>query len=164
MVAANDVELIRRWVKYGGNLNATHEASGLPLIAFAILRGCRPRLQSTEMLRELLSLGTSPLVIPAAFYRPFNRELPKSGPVEADLNDIQEDNKLWCKPGLRRLLSAALSLTQRYLLDRAARAKPNSGRKRILVHRKNAEALLGLNLLIIGQEMAVESLKSTLLQ
>ncbi|KAI0532320.1 P-loop containing nucleoside triphosphate hydrolase protein [Xylaria digitata] len=163
VVAANNVELIRCWVRYGGNLNATHEASGLPLIAFAILRACRLRSQSTKILRELLSLGADPKVIPTAFYQPFLRELPKSGPTEADLDDIQEDNKLWCKPGFRQLLSAALSILQRYLLDRASRAKPNSGRKRVLVNRKNAEALLGLNLLIIGQEMAAESLKSTLL-
>ncbi|KAI0196354.1 P-loop containing nucleoside triphosphate hydrolase protein [Astrocystis sublimbata] len=163
VVAANDAELIRRWVQYGGDLNATHGASGMPLIAFIILRGDRPRLQSTEILRELLSLGASPFVIPAAFYQRFNRELPEFGPVETDLDDIQEDNKLWCKPHVRTLLSAALSLTQRYLLDRAARVKPVSERKRILARKKNAVALLGLNLLIIGQEMAVDSLKSMLL-
>ncbi|KAK5630607.1 hypothetical protein RRF57_006322 [Xylaria bambusicola] len=121
------------------------------------------RHRATDMLRELLILGADPKVIPATFYQPFNRELPKSGPAEADMNDIHEEDKLWCEPSFRPLLVAALGLTERYLLNRAVRLQPPSGRKLILARRKNAEALLGINFLVIGQEMAVDSLKRSLL-
>ncbi|KAI1358548.1 P-loop containing nucleoside triphosphate hydrolase protein, partial [Xylaria arbuscula] len=69
----------------------------------------------------------------------------------------------WCNSSLRRLLSAALGLTQRYLLYRAARLQPPSGRTRALAYRKNSEALLGIDLLIIGQKMATWLLKRTIL-
>ena len=164
VVETHNAELIRRWAKYGGNVNATHVATGIPLIAFVILREYRPRIKSVEMLKLLLTLGASPLVIPAAFYSPFNRELPSSGPIQEERNDGQDDNKIWCKPSLRRLLSASLGLTHRYLLNRAAGIQPASGRKRVLTCRNNSEALLGVDLLVIGQEMAIWSLKRSLLE
>ncbi|KAI1297065.1 P-loop containing nucleoside triphosphate hydrolase protein [Xylaria venustula] len=163
VVERNEPELIRRWVRYGGDINATHVASGIPLIAFAILQARRPRMQGTEMVTELLKLGASPLVIPAAFYRPYNRDLPNSGPLEADLDDIRNANKLWCKPRLRLLLTSTLSLTRRYRLNQAARAQKISGRRRALAERKNAEALPALYLVIVGQEMAVKSLQDSFL-
>ncbi|KAI1357210.1 hypothetical protein F5Y08DRAFT_347079 [Xylaria arbuscula] len=75
VVETHDIGLIRRWVKYGGNPKAIHAKSGVPLIAFVILRNHRPRIQSVELVKLLLLLGASPLVVPAAFYDPFNYKL-----------------------------------------------------------------------------------------
>ncbi|OTB08228.1 hypothetical protein M426DRAFT_317339 [Hypoxylon sp. CI-4A] len=159
----NNHKLLCYWIKYGGNPNVSYGILKFPLIAFAILRGDRPRTKSAEILRTLLTFGALPDVIPAAYYRPFNKELPKSGPADSDLIDIQDDNKLWCKPAIRPLLASAMSLMQRYLLYLASRVDPSSGRERALMHRRDAEALLGLHLLIIGQEMGVKLLRRRLL-
>lgn len=163
IVETNNTELIRHWVRYGGDPNATYGPTRFPLLAFAILRDSRPRIKAAETLRTLLSLGASPDVIPSEYYRPYNKELPESGPEKAEPHNAKDGNHLWCNRGLRRLLASCLSLTQRYRLYQASKADPCSGRKRVLLYRKDAEQVLGLHMLIIGQEMAVNLLKQKII-
>ncbi|KAI1373965.1 P-loop containing nucleoside triphosphate hydrolase protein [Hypoxylon crocopeplum] len=160
-VETNDEELIRYWIKYGGDPNVTHGPLRLPLLAFAILRGAPSRLQATKITETLLRLGASPLVIPAAFYDPFTRDLLAPGPAEGELLDIKDDNKLWYTPEIRPLLAAALNLTQRYRLWQASKLKPASGRERTLAFRKEAEEILGLQQTVIGQRLAAWSLRKS---
>ncbi|KAI1660670.1 P-loop containing nucleoside triphosphate hydrolase protein [Daldinia decipiens] len=163
VVETNDAELIRYWIKYGGDPNATYGPIRFPVLAFAILRCARPRLQAAKTVETLLRLGASPLVIPAAYYDPFDRDLPESGPDEKELQDIVNSERLWCSPEIRPQLAAALSLTQRYLLWRASRLEPPSGRERTLALRRNAEEILGLEQTIIGQRLAAWTLKKSFL-
>ncbi|KAI0841339.1 P-loop containing nucleoside triphosphate hydrolase protein [Hypoxylon sp. FL0890] len=162
VVETNDAELVRYWIKYGGDPNATHGILRFPLLAFAILRGARARLQATRTVETLLRLGASPRVIPAAYYNPFDRDVPENGPDEKELYDIGDD-KFWCTPELRPRLAAALSFTQRYRLWQASRQEPTTGRERTLAIRKDAVEILGLQYTIIGQRVAAWSLRKSFL-
>ncbi|KAI1410303.1 P-loop containing nucleoside triphosphate hydrolase protein [Hypoxylon sp. FL1857] len=163
VVETNNAELVRYWIKYGGDPNATHGILRFPLLAFAILRGARERLQATRTIETLLRLGASPLVIPAAYYNPFDRDLPETGPEEKELYDIGDGERFWCTPELRPRLAAALSLTQRYRLWQASGQDPPTGRERTLAIRKDAVEILGLQYTIIGQRLATWSLRKSFL-
>ncbi|KAI1382659.1 P-loop containing nucleoside triphosphate hydrolase protein [Hypoxylon trugodes] len=160
----NDAELLRLWIKYGGDPNATHGPFDFPLLAFAILRGSRSRLEATKVTETLLRLGASaPLSIPVVYYLPYNRDLSEFGPREEDIPEIAEGQKLWCTPEIRSKLVTALSLTQRYRLWQATFLEPASGRQRTLALRKDAEEVLGLQQTIIGQRLAAWSLTKSFL-
>ncbi|KAH9908378.1 P-loop containing nucleoside triphosphate hydrolase protein [Xylariomycetidae sp. FL2044] len=163
LAATHNTNHIHQWIKYGGDPNATHGPDEFPLIAFAILHGARTTLKVTKTVEALLIGGASPLVIPEAFYMLYNRDLPEGGPDEQKMHDLNDDNKRWCTPEIRNDLAATLTLTQRYRLFRAREADPPAGRERQLVFRRNAERILGLHHVIIGQNMATESLRSRLL-
>ncbi|OTB00528.1 hypothetical protein M426DRAFT_234746 [Hypoxylon sp. CI-4A] len=163
VVETNDADILRYWIKYGGDPNATHGPFRFPLLAFAILRCARPRLQAAKTVETLLRFGASAAVIPAAFYDPFDRDLPESGPDEQELQDTADDERLWCTPEIRPRLTAALSLTQRYRLWQASGVDQASGRERTLALRKGAEEILGLQQTVIGQRLATWSLRKTFL-
>ncbi|CAJ2513917.1 Uu.00g020360.m01.CDS01 [Anthostomella pinea] len=137
VVERNDTQLIRYWIRYGGDPNATYGPDAFPLLAFAILHRARTRIQATRTVEVLLSFGASPLTIPAAYYIPFNRDLPEAGPSEEELSE--DGDKLWCTPSVRITLAFSLNLTQRYRLYQARQTKPSSGRERVLVLRRDAE-------------------------
>lgn len=164
VVETDNPHMIRCWIKYGGDPNAIGPGD-CPLLAFAILhgRGKRTLQQATSTVETLLTLGASPAVIPTAFYTPFNRSLPLSGPIDTELSDIVEEAKSWCTPRLRRELVSALNLTQRYRLFQAAQAVPSSRRQKQLVSRMDAELVLGLQYTVIGQDNAVKALKRRLM-
>ncbi|KAI0478437.1 P-loop containing nucleoside triphosphate hydrolase protein [Xylariaceae sp. FL0804] len=165
IVATNNPEMIRQWVRYGGDVNVTLGQDNVPLLAFAIIyHRAENRLAATETVETLLALGASSEVIPSAFYNPFNRELPASGPKDQELSDIATDsNRWWCSKHYRGPLAASLNLTQRYRLYQARGTQAASGRQRIVAARKGAEPLLTLHQSIIGQSIAVRLLKSNLL-
>lgn len=162
VVEMNDTELLRQWIRYGGDPNATYGPSDFPLLAFAILRGRQTRIKEVETLVTLLSFGASQDVIPSAYYCPYNRDLPMSGPGIEELYDLEDGEKLWCKPSIQPLLASALSLTQRYRLYQASQFWPSTGREQILAKRKGAGQFLELHLHLIGQEMAISLLKREL--
>ncbi|KAI1141992.1 P-loop containing nucleoside triphosphate hydrolase protein [Hypoxylon sp. FL0543] len=163
VVETNDAELVRYWIKYGGDPNTTHGILRFPLLAFAILRGAHARLQATRTIETLLRLGASPLVIPAAYYNPFYRDLPANGPDEEELHDIGDSQRFWCTPELRPRLAAALNLTQRYRLWQASGLESATGRERTLAIRKDAVEILGLQYTMIGQRLAAWSLRKSFL-
>jgi hypothetical protein len=165
VVETDNLDMIRCWAKYGGDLNATYGPDGCPLLAFAILHGRNTRTlqQVTGTLEMLLTLGASPCIIPQAFYTPFNRSLPASGPVNEELDDRTEEQKRWCDPRLRKEPASALDLTQRYRLFQATHMDPPSRRQQILASRTDAERILGLQYTVLGQEGAVKSLKRRLM-
>ncbi|KAI1083665.1 P-loop containing nucleoside triphosphate hydrolase protein [Whalleya microplaca] len=163
VVETNNIELIRCWVKYGGDLKATHGKDQFPLLAFAALRDADTQMKAAKTLQTLLCLGASPQVIPRAYYTPYDRDLPSSGPPDNELYDIRDNNKLWCSPQIRPLLATALNLTQRYRLWQASSVDPNSGREQELVSRKGAHGVLRLHLTVIGQKIAARSITQELL-
>ncbi|KAI8956640.1 hypothetical protein F5Y11DRAFT_353435 [Daldinia sp. FL1419] len=163
VVETNDAELVRYWIKYGGDPNATYGPLRFPVLAFAILRCARSRQQAAKTVETLLRFGASPLVVPTAYYDPFDRDLPESGPSDHELEDVKDSERVWCSQEIRPQLAAALSLTQRYLLWRASRLEPPSGRERTLALRRNVEEILGLEQTIIGQRLAAWTLKKSFL-
>lgn len=165
VVETDNAHMIRHWIKYGGDPNATCGQERFPLLAFAILHGTKYRTnqQRTAVVELLLTLGASPNVIPEAFYTPFDRKLPASGPEEEELIDIMGERQSWCVARLRRELVSALNLTQRYRLSQASKIGPVSRRQHMLVSRTEAERILGLQYTVIGQYHAVKTLKRRIL-
>jgi hypothetical protein len=162
-VATNNEQIIRTWIAYGGDVTAVHEASKVPLLAFAIIHSDTIQADTTLVVATLLSLGACPQVIPAAFYTPYCRDLPDNGPDDESLEDINDENKKWCTNAARLKLAKAANLTQRYYLERAAKTKKPSIRHRQIALRRNAEALLGIPYFLIGQTMAANRLLQKLL-
>ncbi|KAI1775492.1 P-loop containing nucleoside triphosphate hydrolase protein [Hypoxylon cercidicola] len=161
IVETKDADLVRCWVKYGGDPNATHGPRRFPLLAFAILRGVDSRPRATRTIETLLRLGASPHVIPEMYYDPFDRDLRGSWVADEESYVIADDTQPWCTLEIRRHLVTALSLTQRYRLWQASRLNRVSGREQTLVIRKDAEEILGLHQTIIGQAMAAYSLRKS---
>jgi len=164
VVATNIEWLIRTWISFGADVSAVHEASKVPLLAFAIMQSETIEADTTLAVAILLSLGASSQVIPSAFYAPYCRDLPDNGPTDEDLkNDIEDENKAWCTPAARAKLARTANLTQRYYLERAAKTKKPSVRHRQVAHLRNAEPLLGIPYFLIGQTMATNRLLQKLL-
>ncbi|KAI0903342.1 hypothetical protein F4823DRAFT_618992 [Ustulina deusta] len=88
IVHMDHLDMIRCWVKYGGDPNATSGLQRLPLLAFAILytRDTRTIQQATSTVETLLMLGASPFVIPRAFYMPFNGRLLVDGSIQGEID------------------------------------------------------------------------------
>ncbi|KAI0970147.1 P-loop containing nucleoside triphosphate hydrolase protein [Xylaria arbuscula] len=164
-VHTDDLQLIRSWVKYGGDPTAHHEPTQFPLLAYAILhrRDARTFQQATGTVETLLMLGASPFVVPRAFYTPFSRKLPESGPTAAELTDSVREGQTWCTPDLCRRLVSALNITQRYRLWQASKIGTPSRRQKFVASRNKAESVFGLQYMIVGQSIAVEAIKSRLI-
>jgi hypothetical protein len=162
-VATNDEGILRTFVAHGAGVLSVHRASGTPLITFAMMHSEIIEKDTTHMVATLLSLGAAPEVIPAAFYRPFHRDLPPNGPDVESMTDLQDANKQWCTPAMIARLSKTINLTHRYYLERAAKAKKPSIRQRQVAMKKNAEGLLGIPYFLIGQTAAANLLSQKLL-
>lgn len=151
-------ELVRMWAEYGGNVDATYGwTKPLPLVAYVIALGGSYATDTTAILQTLLGLGASVTGIPKAFHTPLERDLPDDGPSADELGDLEDENKKWCTPKVRRRLAATLNsrFEQRYFLHRAARLNRFSGAKRQVAKLHKAEALLGVHYFLIGQTAAL---------
>ncbi|KAH8808795.1 P-loop containing nucleoside triphosphate hydrolase protein [Xylogone sp. PMI_703] len=157
-VATNNEWIIRKWVSYGGNVNAVHVASKVPLLAFAIMHSEYLQTDTTLTVATLLSLGADPSVIPAGFYTPYYRDL-----LDDDIKNLSYENASWCSPAARARLARTANITQRYYLERASKTKPPSIRHKQIAVRRNAQALLGIPYFLIGQTWAANRLLQRLL-
>jgi hypothetical protein len=151
VVARNDEEMLRDWVRFGGDVNAFHEESKTPLVAFAIVHSETIHKDMTLVVATLLGLGATPEVIPIEFYTSYFDDLPIDGPEAID-----ESNPAtaWCTTAARKRLGRTFNLSQRYYLWRATKLKKVSARSRQVVVRKNAEAILEIPYFLIGQTIA----------
>jgi len=163
VVATNNDWILRTWVGYGGDVTAVHEASQVPLLAFAIMHAETIQTETTQVVATLLSLGASAQVIPSAFYTPFCHDLPDKGPELASLEDLSDENKQWCTEVAREKLARTMNITQRYYLERATKTKKPSVRHRQVALLRNAESLLGIPYFLIGQTTAANLLLQNLL-
>jgi hypothetical protein len=158
-VATNNAWIIRLFVKYGGDVNAVYGSPPLPLLAFAVINSKTIEYETTLSVATLLSLGADASVIPPAFYSPFCRDLPETGPSEEELDDLEDSKRQWCRfPDMRAKLAETLNLTQRYHLHRSSRLEKPTERQRQVARRSNSEDLFGIPYFLIGQPAATESL------
>lgn len=163
-VGTNDEALIRKWVELGADVSATHEASGVPLLAFAIINSEQLDTDTTLAVSTLLSLGAVPEVIPSSFYTPYLQDLSDNGPSDESLkSDMEVESNVWCTPGARAKLARTANITQRYYLERASKTKKPSIRHKQIAKLRNAEAILGIPHFLIGQTMAANRLFQRLL-
>jgi len=161
--ATNNDRILRAWIALGGDVNAVHALSQVPLLAFAIVHSETIDRDTTHIVATLLSLGATPLAVPAAFYQPYFRDLPDDGPDDEELKTVGTSTMRWLNKDARVKLARNIHLTHRYNLERALKTKRPSARHWQIAQRKNAEALLGLPYFLIGQSLAANQLLSKFL-
>ncbi|KAI0384478.1 P-loop containing nucleoside triphosphate hydrolase protein [Hypomontagnella monticulosa] len=162
IVSTNNVGIIREWIKHGGSPNTTYGPNEFPLIAFNILNKGQTMFQAFMTLATLLRFGADPHVLPRAFYSPYYRDIPKGGPDQGELQDLNDDNKRWCTAEVRAELAKALTLSQRYDLYRSSAITPPSGRDKTVLSRQGATEVLGLHQMIVAQSIAIRLLQKKL--
>lgn len=143
-VATNNEWVLRTWIIHGGDIQAIHEKSKVPFPAFAIIHAEKIETDTTLRVATLLSLRTSPMVIPKAFYSPFCKDLPESGFPDNETDDLGDKNKRWVIDAAKIKLARIMNITQRYYLERAAKTKKPSIRHQQIALRRHAEPLLGI--------------------
>jgi hypothetical protein len=174
VVAANNPAILRMWVAHGTDVSATHEPTGTPLLAFAIMNAENTGSDTTNIVATLLSLGASPASIPKEFYTPYAKDLPPSGPerkkhTSEDADKVSEEearNELawkWCTETATKKLARNMHLTHRYNLERAVTAKKLSKRHRWVASRRKADAILGVPYFLVGQSLAANRLLTKIL-
>lgn len=162
-VATNNQWVVRTWIEFGGDMGVIHKESGTPLLAFAIMNSETLRTDTTLVVATLLSLGAVPNVIPQSLYTPYCRDLPDYKPDDLFYEGLSDEQKVWCTSSAMARLARTVNLTQRYHLERASKIKKPSIRHRQIAKRRNAEALLGIPYLLIGQTAAANRLLTKLL-
>ncbi len=71
-VGSNNVDMVRLWISYGASVSAVHKATGVPLLAFAIVNAENLEGRyTTAMVATLTGLDASPRVIPEHLYTTF---------------------------------------------------------------------------------------------
>lgn len=163
VVETNKEDVLRLFVSHGGEISVIHAPSRAPLLAFAIMHSDNIQADTTHMTAALLSLGSSPTVIPSAFYSPYLQDVPESGPGDTSLKDLSVDQQSWCRGEVRSKLARSCSLSQRYYLDRATKTKKPSRRQQQVAQRTRSEPLLGIANFLIGQTTAAKALLDVLL-
>ncbi|KEF63731.1 uncharacterized protein A1O9_01709 [Exophiala aquamarina CBS 119918] len=161
--ATNNDRILRAWIAYGGDVNAAHEPSQAPLLAFAIVHSEMIERDTSHIVATLLSLGATPSAIPEAYYLPYFRDLPDDGPDEEELKTAGHSTMPWLNKDARVKLARTTHLTNRYNLERALKTRRPSARHWQIAQRKNIEALLGLPYFLIGQSLAANRLLSKFL-
>jgi len=163
VVARNNEAILRIWAAYGGNVAAVHEASRVPLLAFAIVHSETIQEDTTMVVATLLGLGAPPDAIPQEFYTPYYIDLPVNGPGLNGQESAGDKRRIWCTKTTRRKLAKTANLSQRYYLWRATKLKRATIRPRQVALRKKAEAILEIPYFLIGQTMASDRLLRKLL-
>ncbi|EAA33255.2 hypothetical protein GE21DRAFT_6346 [Neurospora crassa] len=157
VVQSRNVEMVRMWAEYGGDVNTTYGKSKFPLIAYAIILGTSYETDTTALLKALLSAGASVACIPEAFHTPLSRDLMDDGPPIEESGEIAGEHQKWCSPYVRKRLTDTLNFRfeQRYFLHRAAFLGRLSGAKNQVAKFHKAGNLLGIYYNLIGQTAAI---------
>lgn len=160
VIAANNDSNIRLFAKIGGDVNATYGTPPIPLLAFAIINGKISEHDTTAVVATLLSLGAGGSAIPKPFYCPFDEDLPSEGPPNESLKESWEvEETLWCQPPpIRRLLTEAINITQRYYLHRSSKLVKPTERQRWVATRHDSTELFAVPYFLIGQNAATDLL------
>lgn len=73
-------------------MNVVYGHSNVPLLGFAIINSENLQADTSLMVATLLGLGEKATVIPNAFYTPFCQDLTDDGPLEEEMDDLNEDS------------------------------------------------------------------------
>jgi hypothetical protein len=162
--ARNDDRIIHLFARHGADVNSIFGKPPISLLAFAVLHAKTIEAETTLCVATLLSLGADASTFPRAFFSPFQRDLPETGPEEDELNDLDDPAREWCRsPDLRGRVVETLNLTQRYHLEKSTKLAKPTDRQRQIAQRNNCEALFGVPYFMIGQMAATDMLKDNFL-
>jgi hypothetical protein len=117
-VATNNENIVRTWANYGANVDATEPQTGIPLLAFAILRTKASNEDTTPMIMTLLSLGADASVIPAVLYSPCIEDPVHKLPFDKACPELQVPKTSWCKGRILEDMTKTINLSQRYFLEK----------------------------------------------
>jgi len=163
-VATNDENILRTWVEYGGDINAKEPRTGIPLLAFTVLRTLSSNEDTTTVMMTLLSLGADISVLPRVLYFPCIDD-----PVDKLHRnlwhiDFKDPQKTWCQEWVSTKLATSINLTQRYFLEKTSQDKGPSSRQEQVTRVHDATALLGVKHFLIGQSSATRTVSDTLIK
>ncbi|KAF2729142.1 P-loop containing nucleoside triphosphate hydrolase protein [Polyplosphaeria fusca] len=166
IVGSNDDSIIRAFDKAGADLHATYGDPPVPLLAFAVINSKIIGRDTSSTIATLLSLGADEKSIPKPFYSPFDVDHPEDGPQEEIMLEyLQDARTAWYKRrSTRKLLSEALSITQRYYLYRASQLSKPTGRQKDVAARHSSTELFAIPYFLIGQNAATELLTRSFLR
>lgn len=160
----NNEKIIRFIAGFGANINIVSDEDKIPLLAYAIINSQIIQQDTSAAVLTLLSLGATAEVFPAAFYSPYDVDLPAGGPSQKQLTDLMDDDKKWCQhPSMRSKLTEALNITYRYYLDKSTKVPKPQPREKQVAELKDVAPLLGIPYLLIGQITAAVALRNSLL-
>lgn len=161
-VASNNESIVRTWASHGCDVNAKERRTGIPLLAFAILRTRAANEDTTTMLMTLLSLGADATVIPPSLFSPCLEDPPEVPP--GSLSGTSENvNTAWCTDIVYALVAKTINLSQRYFLDKVLKMEAPTSRQSQVTRIHNATALLGISYFLIGQTAATQLVSDVLI-
>jgi hypothetical protein len=161
-VAANDERMVRLLLESGADASSIHDGTRTPLLGFAIICGETLQQDTTSIVSLLLSYGASPHVVPQELISPYDKDLAAVSKSDGDGGEVTKETA-WCTKTARMKLAKATNITHRYYLDRAAKMKKPSRKRRQVAQLRNAERLLGVPYFLIGQPIASDLLIQRLL-
>ena len=138
----------------------------IPVIAYAIMSATELEVDSTDIVATLLVYGADPHSVPSDMWKDYmtqpNVDAPPSQPIfSSSSSDRQFDALIeWCKPRFRKSLAQSFNLTQRYHFWKASSIKDNMAREQQYAIHHELTALLQMPYHIIGQEYAIEQIKT----
>lgn len=161
-VASNNENIVRVWASHGCDMNAKEPRTGMPLLAFAILRTRAANEDTTTMLMTLLSLGADATVIPPSLFSPCLEDPPEVplGSLNGTSGDV---NTAWCTDTVYALVAKTINLSQRYFLDKVLKMEAPTSRQSQVTRIHNATALLGISYFLIGQTAATQVVSDVLI-
>ncbi|KAJ6098845.1 hypothetical protein N7467_000380 [Penicillium canescens] len=161
--ATNDENAIRAWLSYGADVNAREPKTGIPLLAFVILRTLATNQDSTSILMTLLSLGADASLIPRDLYSPCIEDPVAKLPFDERYRGFNEPKTSWCKDAVAEQMARAINLSQRYFLEKVSQTKAPSGRQSQVTRVHNATSLLGISHFLVGQSSATRTVSEVLI-
>ncbi|KAH6608629.1 hypothetical protein Trco_001975 [Trichoderma cornu-damae] len=162
-VASNSEDMVRLLIEHGASVHAVHEPEQTPLLAFAIMCAETLQIDMTNMVSVLLSKGASARAIPMDLFAPYLRDTAASLERRGETQPGGVEEAAWCSRATKTRLAGNVNLTQRYFLEKSARLKPPSTKRRQIARLKNCQGLLGIPYFLVGQSFATELLIQRLL-
>jgi hypothetical protein len=135
-------------------VNATPASWHILALGYAVGYGRSFKGSTVSAISVLLAFGASPSVIPIAFSQLLHCDMPKGGPPAVELDDLNDENKIWCNEVAWVKLASTFTLMQRYILLKAATMPKRSPAEHQVAHRHGPDHLPDIHCFLIDQVIA----------
>ncbi|CAI6331887.1 unnamed protein product [Periconia digitata] len=152
----NSSQLVSILLQNGVDVPDIDTGLDIPLIAFVVIYGYVEAVDSSQVLKVLLSSGVDPMIIPMDMWQNYLETPQETANTANPLPEVALERSAWCTSKLRSLLTNALHLTHRYLLRLASELAPLRPR---MLHIATANSMLELTKLpyyLVGQRPAAD--------
>ncbi|KAI1085907.1 P-loop containing nucleoside triphosphate hydrolase protein [Rostrohypoxylon terebratum] len=152
-IDTDDPKVVELLLQYGPRLDG--HSDGIPLLAFAIMRGIRTGHTNPEIIKLLLAHGADPLVIPQAMWQDYTKT-----PTIASFEQTPASE--WCDDNHKHVLLKTLGLSTRYYLWRAHQIGKVEPEKLKIGATHNVNSLFKLPFQLVGQDLSVKLVVDTI--